>query len=119
TLVTFGPLVAKAQALAASLSDEGISIQVINARFIKPMDETMLHTIFASKQPIMTLEEGSKIGGFGSGICEFAAEHEYKNNIHVFGITDHYHPQGDTTSLLAESGMSDEIIIAKIKEMVK
>ncbi|MGL6057728.1 MAG: 1-deoxy-D-xylulose-5-phosphate synthase [Culicoidibacterales bacterium] len=118
TIITFGPFVAKALAIAASLEDTGISIQVINARFIKPMDEAMLHAVFASQQPIMTLEEGSKIGGFGSGICEFAADNQYKNNIHVFGIDDHYHAQGDSVSLFAEAGMSDKGMIAKIKEMV-
>lgn len=119
SILTFGPLVAKALAMAETLAMEGIEAQVINARFIKPMDETMLHELFAKHQPIVTLEEGSKIAGFGSGVCEFAAEHGYTTPIHVFGIDDHYHPQGDTPSLLAESGMSDTLILAKMKEMVK
>lgn len=118
TIITFGPNVAKALAIAATLAEIGIELQVVNARFIKPMDTLMLHQIFQSSQPIVTLEEGSKIGGFGSGVCEFKAEHDYANRVRMIAIDDEYHAQGSQSDLLNEAGLGNETIIQTIKELV-
>lgn len=62
--------------------------------FVKPLDEKMLHFIFQNYQIIITLEEGSKIGGFGSTIAIFASHNHYKNELKIMGIPDEFIEQG-------------------------
>ncbi len=70
-----------------------------NMRFIKPLDEPLLHEIFQSYEYLVTVEDGSKIGGFGTAILEFANTHRYRNSIKIFGIGDHFIPHGTTDEL--------------------
>ncbi|MGL5296405.1 MAG: 1-deoxy-D-xylulose-5-phosphate synthase [Culicoidibacterales bacterium] len=119
TVITFGPMVAKALAYAAVLAESGIELQVVNARFIKPMDEKMLTRILAIQKPVFTIEEGSVVGGFGSAVAQWNNQYQYQCPLHMFGIDDTYHAQGDSVSLFEESGLGDAHIIETIKEMVK
>ncbi|SDM15282.1 1-deoxy-D-xylulose-5-phosphate synthase [Kriegella aquimaris] len=75
------------------------SIGHYNMRFIKPLDQKMLTYIFNNYQHIVTLEDGCKIGGFGSAILEFANIRAYTNKISVLGISDNFLEQGTTTEL--------------------
>ena len=59
-------------------------------RFVKPLDETLLHTIFNKYQHIVTVEDGTIIGGFGSAVLEFASKHNYTTPIKTLGIPDHF-----------------------------
>ncbi|AID44439.1 1-deoxy-D-xylulose 5-phosphate synthase [Candidatus Arthromitus sp. SFB-mouse-NL] len=116
-ILTFGPMLDIAHEICNSLKSENINIKIVNARFIKPMDEDMLHEIFKSNVPIVTIEEACKIGGFGSGICEFAIRHKYKNDIEIFGIENNFFHHGDTNSLRKISGLDPELIVNKIKSL--
>ena len=62
--------------------------------FVKPLDEKQLHHIFAIYKKIITIEDGTKIGGFGSAIAEFVALHNYKSQLIALGIPDSYIDQG-------------------------
>lgn len=68
-------------------------------RFIKPLDEALLHKIFQSYTAIVTLEDGTIKGGFGSAVLEFAAEHNYKNRVKILGIPDVFIQHASTTEL--------------------
>lgn len=68
-------------------------------RFIKPLDEALLHNIFQSYTAIVTLEDGTIKGGFGSAVLEFAAEHNYKNPVKILGIPDVFIEHASTTEL--------------------
>ena len=68
-------------------------------RFIKPLDEALLHNIFQSYTAIVTLEDGTIKGGFGSAVLEFAAEHNYKNRVKILGIPDVFIQHASTTEL--------------------
>ncbi len=68
-------------------------------RFTKPLDVEMLKFIFTHYERIVTLEDGCKMGGFGSAVLEFANEHRYKNDIKVFGIEDLFIEHGTTEEL--------------------
>lgn len=118
SILAFGPMIEVAHEISKKLETQGINIKIVNARFIKPLDETMLHHIFKSGTPIITIEEASKIGGFGSGICEFAIKHKYKNDIEIFGIEDSFFYQGDNDSLRKLSGLDPNIIIDKITSII-
>ncbi|MDI1257382.1 MAG: 1-deoxy-D-xylulose-5-phosphate synthase [Flavobacterium sp.] len=67
--------------------------------FIKPLDEKLLHEIFAQFETVITIEDGTIKGGFGSGITEFAAFHQYNSKIIVLGIPDEFIEHGDMESL--------------------
>ena len=87
-------------------------------RFVKPLDETLLHDIFATYQTILTIEDGNTKGGFGSAIVEFAAEHNYKNNIKVFGIPDAFIEHGTTKELQRLSKIDATTLLKTIKGII-
>lgn len=67
--------------------------------FIKPLDETLLHEIFTKHKEIITIEDGSIIGGFGSSISAFATKHNYTLKINTLGIPDRFIEHGTVTQL--------------------
>ncbi|UPQ80183.1 1-deoxy-D-xylulose-5-phosphate synthase [Flavobacterium azooxidireducens] len=67
--------------------------------FVKPMDETLLHFIFKEYESIITIEDGTIIGGFGSAIAEFKSKYNYKNNVQILGIPDEFIEQGTVEEL--------------------
>ncbi len=82
-----------------------------NMRFVKPLDENLLHRIFSRFKTVVTLEEGTIIGGFGSAISEFAHKHNYINTtIKYLGIPDEFIEHGDVNTLLSSICLSKENI---------
>jgi 1-deoxy-D-xylulose-5-phosphate synthase len=67
--------------------------------FVKPLDEKELHTLFNSFKTIVTIEDGTLKGGFGSAILEFASENNYTSKITVLGIPDEFIEQGTVAEL--------------------
>ena len=76
-------------------------------RFIKPLDENLLHQIFKKHQKIITIEDGVIQGGFGSSILEFTAQNNYKNDIKILGIPDTFIEHGSV--LILQKGASLDI----------
>jgi 1-deoxy-D-xylulose-5-phosphate synthase len=104
---------------AAELEKQGISVKVVNARFIKPLDEKMLHEIFQTSKPVITVEEAVLQGGFGSAVLEFASEHGYYDTrVERMGIPDRFIEHGSVTKLLEEIGLTKEEIINRVKKLV-
>lgn len=68
-------------------------------RFVKPLDEPLLHTVFKNHSTLITLEDGVVSGGFGSAILEFAATHNYKNDVILKGIPDAFTEHGSVNTL--------------------
>jgi len=80
-----------------------------NMRFVKPLDVELLHKIFAKFKTIVTIEDGTIVGGFGSAILEFAAENNYKNSsIKTLGIPDNFIEHGKTEALFDNIHLSKE-----------
>ena len=75
-------------------------------RFIKPLDENLLHQIFKKHQTIITIEDGTIKGGFGSSILEFASKFNYKNNIKILGIPDEFVEHGNIAILQQNIGLN-------------
>ena len=75
-------------------------------RFIKPLDENLLHQIFKKHQTIITIEDGTIKGGFGSSILEFASKFNYKNNIKILGIPDEFVEHGSIAILQQNIGLN-------------
>ena len=87
---------------AINLSEKSDEIAHYDMRFVKPLDEQLLHQIFEKHQTIVTIEDGVKKGGFGSAIIEFASENNYKNNVKVLGVPDNFIEHGNVNTLQKE-----------------
>ncbi|MED3880594.1 1-deoxy-D-xylulose-5-phosphate synthase [Priestia megaterium] len=119
TILTFGTTISMTMDAAAELEKQGISVKVVNARFIKPLDEKMLHEIFQTNKPVITVEEAVLQGGFGSAVLEFASEHGYYDTrVERMGIPDRFIEHGSVTKLLEEIGLTKEEIINRVKKLV-
>ncbi|WP_349664865.1 1-deoxy-D-xylulose-5-phosphate synthase [Cellulophaga lytica] len=86
--------------VAAVLNDlDSSKIGHVNMRFIKPLDVTKLLSIFNKYSTIVTIEDGCKIGGFGSAILEFANTNSFTNKVHILGIDDVFVQHGSVAQL--------------------
>jgi 1-deoxy-D-xylulose-5-phosphate synthase len=91
-----------------------LSICVINARFIKPLDETMLTKLLDKHIPILTIEEAILQGGFGSAVLEYADSQGYHDAlIDRMGIPDRFIEHGDVDALLKEIGLTTEEVVKR------
>lgn len=119
-ILTFGTTISMAFEAASKLEEQGISVRVINARFIKPLDTAMLDELFAENMPIMTVEEASLAGGFGSAVLEYAHDVKYEGGpIERMGIPDYFVEHGSVPELLAEIGMTSEHLSARIETLIQ
>lgn len=119
TILTFGTTIPMALEAAEILASQGTDIEVVNARFIKPMDEDMLHALMKKGTPILTIEEAVLQGGFGSAVLEFAADHQYKTAIDRIGIPDQFIEHGNVDQLLAEIHLTTEETVKRIKALLQ
>ncbi len=119
-ILSFGPLLAVAVEAAAHLRKEGIQTEVVNARFLKPLDHDMLKRIGAAHKPILTLEEGMLAGGFGSSVLEYYSDRETGHvTVERMGIPDYFVQQGSVKELWSELGLTADNVCARLRRMVK
>jgi len=95
---------------------ENISVEVINMRFIKPLDTELLDKIAEKFDKIITVEENSIVGGFGSGVLEYFADKGYRNNILRLGLPDLYVEQGTQEQLYEILKIDADGIVENVKE---
>ena len=95
---------------------DNINPTIINARFLKPMDENLLHKLCKEHKYIITIEDNVLSGGFGSNINQFVIDNKYDVKINNIGISDKFINQGNIDKLYEEVGLSPEGIALKIKE---
>ncbi len=118
-ILTIGTIVLNAleaiEALPVSLQKK---IVLIDMRFLKPLDETLLHKIFMKYKTIITIEDGTIIGGLGTSVVAFAASNKYKNSIEILGIQDIFPDQGAISELQEIVGISSEKIIQRLLEIL-
>lgn len=105
-LFALGPMVAVADNAASMLESKGISAKVINARFVKPLDEALLLQLAAAAMPIVTIEEGTLAGGMGAAVMEFYAARNIRHPVHAMGIPDHFVEHGSRPELLHQVGLT-------------
>lgn len=108
--------------LAASavkkLSAQGLQAAHYDMRFVKPLDEELLHEVFSKHDRIITVEDGCIQGGFGSAILEFMADHGYSARIKRLGIPDAIIEHGTQPELWAECGYDEKAIAAAALELI-
>lgn len=99
------------------ISDENLAITHVDMRFLKPLDKDMLDDIFEQHDHIITIEDGTVIGGLGSTIVDYASAKAYKNNIYKLGIPDAFIQHGPTADLHKIAGIDRETILKLIKSL--
>lgn len=112
TLGPIGNLAAKAIERAEQAS--GKSIAHYDLRFLKPLDEAMLHEVGKQFKQVITIEDGALNGGMGSAVLEFMADNNYQPNISRIGIPDKFIEHGTVPELYKICGMDEESIVNKI-----
>jgi len=95
----------------------GLSIAHYDMRFVKPLDENLLHTIFQKFDKVITVEDACLQGGFGSTVLEFMADNNYKAEIVRLGIPDKFINHGTQEELRNECGYDKGAIISAVKNL--
>lgn len=115
TVLAIGPMVQIALEAAAQLKEIGVHIEVVNARFIKPLDTTMLERIAAKNKPLITMEEACIAGGFGSAVVEwFIEKGKMLPPVQIMGVPDAYIEHGSVKDQRREAGLTVEQLIAHV-----
>ncbi|WP_135551885.1 1-deoxy-D-xylulose-5-phosphate synthase [Paenibacillus cymbidii] len=118
-IMAVGPMVQLAEEAADMLRPHGVSVRIVNARFIKPLDERMLTEIGEKRMPIVTLEEGALAGGFGSAVLEFYAQQGvYGLAIKPMAVPDYFVEHGSIKEQRAEVGLTAERVAAELQAML-
>jgi 1-deoxy-D-xylulose-5-phosphate synthase len=117
-ILSFGHPGNFAAAAIRNLKAEGITPAHYDMRFAKPLDEELLHEALGLYPKIVTVEDGTVVGGFGSAVLEFMQEHGYKNEVRILGIPDRLVEHGTLKELHRECGYDAEGIADAIREMM-
>ncbi len=110
-ILTVGHVGNYALEAAYDLENEGISAAVYNMRFVKPLDTNLLHKIMSKFNKVITVEDGTIVGGFGSAIIEFNAENNYTTQVKRLGIPDEIIEHGTQEQLQHQCGFDRAGII--------
>jgi len=115
-IIGIGIMATLALQAALELSENGLDIEVVNARFVKPLDEDTMEGILRKHKKIITIEENVLKGGFGSVILEFAERHGLECKIKNIGLPDEFIEAGPRSKLLEIYGLNKEGIVKAAKE---
>jgi 1-deoxy-D-xylulose-5-phosphate synthase len=118
-IMAIGVPVWQAVKAAERLEQEGISTAVVNARFVKPLDRELIVNVAKRVRYVVTVEEGCKMGGFGSAVLEALSDAGVSGiKTKVLGLPDWYIEQGPQDLLRERYGLTTEGIYCSIKELI-
>ena len=117
-IITLGHVGNFAVEACAALEKSGHHVAHFDLRFLKPLDEEMLHHIFSKFNKIITVEDGSVMGGMGSALLEFMVNHGYPAKVRRMGIPDLFIEQGSVAELHHECGFDADGIIRAVIEII-
>src|SRR6266849_2591871 len=118
-IVAIGVPVSHAVTAAKRLEEEGISTAVVNARFVKPLDQDLIVEVAKRVRYVVTVEEGSKMGGFGSAVLEALSDAGVTDvTTKVLGLPDWFIEQGPQDFLRERYGLTAEGIYQSVKELI-
>ena len=119
-LLAVGRMVDVAEEAAGLLAEKGVEAEVINVRFVKPMDEEVIRDMAARCKLIVTLEENVLKGGFGEGVAALLEEMGAECGLLKIGIPDHFVQHGKVADLFKLEGMDSESVAeAVLREVGK
>ncbi len=116
-IIALGTLLDEAMQAAEILLENDVSVQVINARFVKPLDTKSIDNILDNFDCVVTVEDGAKTGGFGSAIVSYAHEKDYNGKVHVLGYPDEFIDHASREELLDMYGLDADGIASKITSL--
>jgi 1-deoxy-D-xylulose-5-phosphate synthase len=119
-IIAYGSMVYPALEAADLLGAEGLTTTVVNARFAKPLDESLLLALGRTRRLLVTVEEAFLAGGFGSAIMELLEENGLLHQVRLvrMGFPDRIVTHGDAKLLLAKYGLDADGIYTRVKESV-
>ncbi len=117
-ILSFGHPGNFAAAAIRSLKNDGIQPAHYDLRFAKPLDEALLHEVFRKYSKIITVEDGTVVGGIGSAVLEFMTAHQYKADVKILGIPDRIVEHGSQKELHKECHYDAEAIAEAAREMM-
>ena len=118
-ILTIGHCGNFATAAIRELRTQGLNPAHYDMRFVKPIDEAMLHEVFTSFDKVITVEDGTVVGGFGSAVLEFMAEHNYTAEVKMLGIPDRLVEHGSLKELHRECGYDAQGIAEAVRSLLK
>lgn len=113
-VLTIGHIGNEAIEAVEEAKKKGIEPALFDMRFVKPLDETLLHHIFSNFKTLITIEDGAVQGGFGSAIVEFMVDHQYSAKVIRLGIPDQIIEHGEQKELYEQCGIDSTSILTKI-----
>lgn len=118
TIIAYGAMLEQAMA-AAELLEGDLDVGVVNARFVKPIDVQMVRDTLSGGRFVITVEEGAKMGGFGSAFLECAVDERLDTrSVRTLALPDEFIEHGDRGDLLATHGLSPQAIAQSCREAV-
>jgi 1-deoxy-D-xylulose-5-phosphate synthase len=117
-ILTFGHPGNNAQTAIRNLKLEGIDPAHYDMRFVKPIDEDLLHEVFQNYELVVTVEDATVVGGLGSAVLEFMNEHNYKSQVRILGIPDSIVEHGSIKELQQECHYDALAIANAVKSLL-
>ena len=118
-ILSLGPIGKEATSAIELLEKEQISVAHFDMRFLKPLDNKLLKTIFARFNKIITLEDASIVGGLGSAVIEYMNDNSYKAKVIRLGIPDRFVDHGTQEELYKECGFDAAGIATAVRNLVQ
>jgi 1-deoxy-D-xylulose-5-phosphate synthase len=117
--LTIGPIGNLTTKAIERLEDKGISVAHYDMRFVKPLDELLLHEVFSKFDKVITVEDGCLMGGIGSAILEFMADHSYTAKIVRLGIPDKFVHHGTQKELYKECFYDEDAMVQSAEKLMQ
>jgi len=117
-ILTIGHIGNYAVKATESLAKEGLEIAHYDMRFVKPIDELLLHEVFSKFKKVITVENGCVQGGMGSAVLEFMADNNYQAEVKRLGIPDKFIEHGTQDELYNECFFNAEAIVKTVKSLI-
>ena len=114
-ILAVGPMVYNALEVAKKLNVIGLNLEVVNCRFIKPMDTSYLKSAVSKFSTFITLEESNIAGGFGDGVSSWLLENNFKGKLKRIGLPDSFVQHGSRNEVLKSLGLDNEALFESIK----
>jgi 1-deoxy-D-xylulose-5-phosphate synthase len=118
-ILTIGTTGINASRAIKAIEKEGFSVAHYDMRFVKPLDEELLHTLLKKFNKILTIEDGALQGGFGSAVIEFMVDHQYTAKIVRLGVPDRFIEHGTQEELIRECGYDQKGIQKAALDLLK
>ena len=115
-ILAYGHMVQTALEAAALLAEQGVEVEVVNARFCKPLDEQFVVDLCNRHDRVVTLEDHVKVGGFGSAVMECVAAHgPVRAQVHIMGVPDDIHVHMSRKQIIEHCGLTPQDVAAHFR----